>query len=54
MFPRTLYDAAGSSGSTFLRCSPNDQSPEERRAAEGSSTSTGPRQNVLHSIERWL
>lgn len=54
MFPRTWCDAAGGGGSAFLRCASNDQSPEERRAAEGSSTSSGPRQDVLHSAERWL
>lgn len=46
--------AAGGSGPTFLRCSSNDQSPEERGAAEGRSASSGPRQNVLRRIERWL
>lgn len=39
-FPFTWYDAAGSGGSTFLRCASNDQNPEERRAAEGGSTSS--------------
>ena len=52
--PPTWLDAAGGGGATLLRCSSSDQSPEERRATESGSTSSGPRQNVLCSAERWL
>lgn len=53
-FPFSWYDVAGVGGSAFLRCASTHQSPEENRAAEGGSTSSGPRQDVLHTTERWM
>lgn len=46
--------AAGGGGSALLRCSTNDQSPQERGAAEGGAPSAGPGQNTLHRAERRL
>lgn len=46
--------AAGGGGSALLGCSPHDQSPQERGAAEGGPPSAGPGQNTLHCTERWL